>query len=288
MRSGPTMSRAASMPRSSLPMWTPSAHTSAASAASSLTMNRPPRIACTRASARACSRFKAGSAALLRYWIAAAPPVSAAAARAASSSVLARSGVTAYRPAMRKARARRRADASSVRAAGIGGARRLGFARGRAGILACPEQAVGKELAHARSIGFLERLPRIVLRFADGFGKLEPVGEHRGDRGGQRAARPVITARKARPCVGAHDAVLAVERVDDLRRGLVRAGHEHEFGAKLDKLARTLGERCFVVVVDLGQTAHLETVGSEDRRLREQELAHRTLHFVGRELVAAT
>src|SRR5207244_5335132 len=177
-------------------------------------------------SARACSRFKAGSATLLRYWIAAAPPVSAAAARAASSSVLARSGVTAYRPAMRKARARRRADASSGRAAGIGGARRLGLARRRAGILACPEQAVGKELAHAGSIGFLERLPRVVLRFADGFGKLEPVGEHRGDRGGQRAARPVITGRKTRPCVGGCDTFLSVVRIGGLRRGLFGACEE--------------------------------------------------------------
>jgi hypothetical protein len=64
------------------------------------------------------------------------------------------------------------------------------------------------------------------------------------------------------------------------------ASHEHEFSSELDKLGGTRGERCFVVV-GLGETAHLQRVRRDDRRLRQQELAHRILHLLGREFVAA-
>ena len=74
---------------------------------------------------------------------------------------------------------------------------------------------------------------------------------------------------------------------DDLRRIFVGAGDEHELAARLDQLGGALVERALVVFVGIGQVSHLEAVGSEDRCLRQQKLAQRMRHLLGREFIAA-
>ena len=49
-------------------------------------------------------------------------------------------------------------------------------------VFACPEQAVRDVLAHAGSIRFRERLPRVFLRFTRGFGQRNSIRQHRSDR----------------------------------------------------------------------------------------------------------
>src|SRR5262245_6518808 len=93
---------------------------------------------------------------------------------------------------------------------------RLAFAR--------PEQPIGDVLAHARPESGLERLPGVLLRIFHRIADLQAVRDCRGDGGRERAARTVIGARQPLPVVGAHDAVLTVERIHDLRRVFMRAG----------------------------------------------------------------
>ena len=229
MRSGPTIARAAAALPSSSPRCTPSAPTAAQSAASSLTMNSAPRSAAMRASASACARTQARrGAVLLRYWIAPAPPASAASTRATRSA-----GVREVRRHRVEPDETPRAGAPDARPRrqcrlrGIGSGWRRGVVPGRGRVLPRPEQPIGDELAHARPVRALQRLPHVVLRLAHRIGQIEPVGEHGGNGGRQRATGAMVAAGQTRPGVAAHDAVLRVQRVDDLRRGLVRAGDEH-------------------------------------------------------------
>src|SRR5689334_18480206 len=202
---------------SSRPMWTPSASTAMASSGSSLTMYRPPRAAMSRASACACATRPAGTR-LLRYWTLVAPPSSAADTLATSACVSSHSGVSAYRPCMRAARARR-SDNGSVAAACIGRAAAVGNLHvGVTLLLARPEQAVGDPLPHAGAIRLLQRVPGVILRLAHRVADVEPVREHRGNRRGERATGAVIRLGEPRPRVGAHDTAPAVQGVDHLRR----------------------------------------------------------------------
>ncbi len=100
---------------------------------------------------------------------------------------------------------------------------------------------------------------------------------------------PWIGARQALPAVAAQHAFLSVERVDDLRRVLVRAGDEHVLAAARDEALRALGEVgiVFLVAVVDREPARFEAVRRDDRRLRHEQLAQRDHHFLGRELVAA-
>src|SRR5512142_2727764 len=164
---------------------------------------------------------------------------------------------------MRTARAARRAPGTSceptlMRSTSIGTAQCLDRVRrdrsplvallgARVALVARPEEPIGKMLAHAGTIGLLESVPRVILRLANRLRDVEPVREHRRERRGERASGAVIAERQPRPRVGAHDAALAVERVDDLRRRLVGAGDENEFATALDETRRAGEERRVVV-----------------------------------------
>src|SRR5690349_2531274 len=143
--------------------------------------------------ANACSSRSASRAFLLRYCTAHAPPSSAAAIFESSTRVSPTSGVTAYKPRSRRARARLRSDGWSVTAADIDALYLFGgLLRTRFFFVARPEQAIGNVLAHTGPKRLRQRLPRVVLRLAHGVGKRKPVREHRGDCRGERASGAVI------------------------------------------------------------------------------------------------
>src|SRR5262245_21838614 len=118
--------------------------------------------------ARACSSLSVASAILLRYCRSRAPPATAASTMPRNAEVLARSGVTAYRPLI---------------STFISGA-----------LLAHPEQTVRNMLAHARAKRGFQRLPGIFLRIIHRIADLEAIGDGGGDGGGERAAGAVVGA----------------------------------------------------------------------------------------------
>ena len=151
-----------------------------------------------------------------------------------------------------------------------------------------PRTGDREKLAHPGPIGLRQRVPGVILRLAHGVRQIETIGEHCRDRGSQRASRAVIASREPLPAVAADHAGLAVERVDDLRGRLVRAGDQHMAAPGFDQALRAHGERWFLVFFGVGQTPGFGTVGRQDRRTRQQELAQRVEHLVARQLVAAT
>src|SRR5260221_1220624 len=88
----------------------------------------------------ACSRRNESSIDLLRDWMARAPPRNAASTLPTSAIESASSGVTAYKP--------------------LTGLFILPL------FLACPEQAIRRQLSHARLLNVLQRLPGLFLCIA--------------------------------------------------------------------------------------------------------------------------
>ncbi len=97
----------------------------------------------------------------------------------------------------------------------------------------------------------------------------------------------MVLIRQARPRVAADDAVFRVERIDDLRRRLVRAGDEHVLATRLDQACRAHMQRRFLLL-EIREAPRFHAVRCQDRRLGEQQLAQRVPHLVGGELVAAS
>src|SRR4051812_12878190 len=155
---------------SSRPTCTPPAPQASASAMESLTMKGTEYSRHSVASLRACTRAAPGLACLALYCSSEAPPCRHASASRRRDSVSLRSGVMAYRPASR------------ARSARI--VRRL----------TRPEEAVGQELAHARTQRMRKRLPGVFLRVVYCVADVEAAREVRGKRGGERAAGAVIAA----------------------------------------------------------------------------------------------
>src|SRR5882672_892485 len=161
----------------------------------------------TASSSSACLLRSTVSADLLRYWSMRAPPARAMRTLRTSAAVSASSGVMAYRPL------------TCVRCSALA---RAGFIH-----LPRPEESIGNVLPHARAKAGVQRLPGVFLGLAHRIGQLEAVGERCRDRGGERAARPVVGLRKPFPAVGAHHALGPIQGVHHLRGVLVGAGDEH-------------------------------------------------------------
>ena len=92
------------------------------------------------------------------------------------------------------------------------------------------------------------------------------------------------------PGVTAHDAVLTIERIYDLRRVLMGTRHQNILAAGGDQPPRAFGEVGFISLLGIlrGETAHLERIGRQDGGLGHQELPQRHHHFLVHELIAAT
>src|SRR5262249_38393607 len=135
-----------------------------------------------------------------------------------------------------------------------------------------PKESIGNVLPHTRPKARAQRLPGVFLRFAHGFGNLQTIGERRGNRGGERASRAVITTRQAFPGIRPDHAFRSVQRVDDLRRVLVRSRDQYELAAELENSLRTAGEIgvFLLVAFSLGKPTRFMAVGGQDGSLRQE------------------
>src|SRR5258706_3087757 len=258
--SAPSCVRASNSVASSTPTCTPSASSAAASATSSLMMSVEPWRRQASRNAAACSRRVRSSACLFRYCSRRAPAASTVSTLATSNAVSAMSGVTAYSPLI----------------GCIGGF-----------VLACPEQSIGDVLTHAGPERGFEGLPRVFLRIFYRVADAQSIGDRRRDRRRERAAGTVVAAGEPFPAVGAHHAVLSVQRIDDLGGIFMRARDQHVFATHREQAPRALCEIHVVLAFFLHEPARFYAVGSNDGRLRYQQFAQRRNHLVGHQFVAA-
>ena len=282
------------MSASSAPRCTPSASTLRASAASSLTMNSAARArqsARARAPARAAARRSAsccgtGSPRRRRR-----SPRRPSRVRRAVSAM---SGVTAYRPREpRDARPTRRGAsvraAASVRRAFAASAAASRRRDSRVVLSRAQNRRSGRILAHAGAIRLLERVPRVVLRFA------HRLRQRRGRwRASPRSPRPACSPSRGSCPAGAARCRCARRRSSPYSVlttcgvvSCVPVISTYSHPVSISRAAHSC-ERRLVVVLDVGEPARFQAVGREDRRLRQQQLAHRVRHLVAGELVAAT
>ena len=284
MPRAPTSARAAAtVAPSSSPRCTPSAPTSRASAASSLTMKSAPRRRQILASARRLlAPQRARGADLLRYW-------------------------TARRAA---ARSPRRPCARQPRGVGVVRRDRV-RARSRGASSGCQRASAGGDalVARRRCAPPLPRAPRT--------GDPAGTGPCPGDTPCAAPATCIPAPRARLP-----DRSRPLASMAAMAEASVQPDPWYEPGSRGQLSVRTtpllpysvlttsgvfscvpvtstysqpvsmsLAAHCssvrVVVVVAFREEAHLEAVGREDRRLRQQQLAQRVRHVVARELVAA-
>ena len=145
-------------------------------------------------------------------------------------------------------------------------------------------------LTHARTKGELQRLPGVFLGVAHRLLHVDAIGDGRGQRGSQCAARPMVTAGQARPGIAAHHAVTVVQGIDDFTGVFVSTGDQHVFAARSEDALRAFREIGVVVAVFSiirGEATSFNAVWRDDGGLRNQQFADCRQHVFGCEFIAA-